>query len=85
MRQLRPKVRSHKRYCQDPACTGVQASYGYEDVKKLIRCVTHKEEGMILLTGRKCEAPTCKKIASFGQRQPGTKVSDVQLACAAYL
>jgi EsV-1-7 cysteine-rich motif len=72
MRQPNPKARS-RRHCKHPACT-INASYGYEDDRKTVRCVTHIEEGMILLTSKQCEKPNCKTRALFGQ--PDTKVSD---------
>jgi EsV-1-7 cysteine-rich motif len=80
MRQGKQRTQKHP-MCQDPACTGTQASYGYEQDKKLIRCAKHIEEGMIYLRAKQCEDPTCSKRASFGQ--PDTKVSDAQTACVA--
>jgi EsV-1-7 cysteine-rich motif len=62
------------RICQDPACTGIVASYGYAHDKKRIRCATHIEEGIILLSCKSCDDHTCNKRALFGQ--PDTKVSD---------
>eukprot|EP00953_Heterococcus_sp_UTEX-ZZ885_P000702 900-Heterococcus_DN1.PRE.2 len=64
MRQGKQKAKHQK--CVDPACTGIQASYGYAHDKKRIRCATHKEEGMIYLIGKLCEEPTCRKQACFG-------------------
>jgi EsV-1-7 cysteine-rich motif len=58
--------------CQDPACTGIEASFGFAYDKKRVRCATHIEEGMVYLAGKKCEEPTCRKKACFGQ--PDTKV-----------
>eukprot|EP00953_Heterococcus_sp_UTEX-ZZ885_P000408 746-Heterococcus_DN1.PRE.2 len=60
--------------CQDSACTGIVASYGYAHDKKRIRCATHIEEGMVLLSCKSCDDHTCNKRALFGQ--PDTKVSD---------
>eukprot|EP00953_Heterococcus_sp_UTEX-ZZ885_P010503 6139-Heterococcus_DN1.PRE.1 len=71
MRQGKQRSRKHP-MCQDPACTGTQASYGYEQDKKLIRCAKHIEEGMMYLRAKQCEDPTCNKRASFGQ--PDTKL-----------
>jgi EsV-1-7 cysteine-rich motif len=82
MRQGKQRTRKPP-MCQDPTCTGIQASYGYEQDKKLIRCAKHIEEGMIYLFGRQCKEPSCKKQALYGQ--PDTKVSDVRLACAVFL
>jgi EsV-1-7 cysteine-rich motif len=72
-KQVRQKKKRVQAMCQHLDCTGVQASYGYEYDKKLIRCVKHIEEGMINLKCRQCEESTCYKRASFGQ--PDTKVS----------
>jgi EsV-1-7 cysteine-rich motif len=60
--------------CQHPACTGIVASFGFESDKRRVRCVTHKEEGMIYVASRRCKNPSCNKQATFGL--PDTKVSD---------
>jgi EsV-1-7 cysteine-rich motif len=62
------------RRCQDPACTGKVASFGYEHDKRRVRCATHREKGMVYLVAKLCEKPTCNTQASFGQ--PDAKVSD---------
>jgi EsV-1-7 cysteine-rich motif len=72
------KQKARKRaMCQDPACKGIPASYGFESNKRRVRCATHKEEGMVLLTAKLCEQPTCNTQALFGQ--PDAKVSNAYL------
>jgi EsV-1-7 cysteine-rich motif len=80
IRQGKQKAKYQR--CQDPACTGIQASFGYAHDKKRIRCATHKKEGMVHLMAKLCEEPTCKKRALYGQ--PNTKVSDIDTACPAF-
>jgi EsV-1-7 cysteine-rich motif len=73
MRQGRKSAKDYYIRCQDPACTGVCASYGYEADGKRIRCVAHKDDDMVSLTSTICENPSCQTVASFGE--PNTTVS----------
>jgi EsV-1-7 cysteine-rich motif len=69
----RPKYTRILNRCQDPACTGVEASYGFEEEQKRVRCFKHKLDGMKLISRRACEEPACDAAAGFGW--PGTQVS----------
>eukprot|EP00953_Heterococcus_sp_UTEX-ZZ885_P005784 3583-Heterococcus_DN1.PRE.1 len=69
IRQGKQKAKYQR--CLDPACTGIVASYGYAYDQKRIRCTIHIEEGMVLLAGRQCKEPNCKKFGTYGQ--PDTK------------
>jgi EsV-1-7 cysteine-rich motif len=59
--------------CQDPACTGVEASYGFVEDQKRVRCFKHKADGMKLIFRPTCGEPACATGPGFGW--PGTKVS----------
>jgi EsV-1-7 cysteine-rich motif len=72
MRQGKQKSTNYAPKCQDPACTGKVASFGYEEDGKRVMCATHKAEGMTNLVSPVCEHPACTTIASFGF----TKVAD---------
>jgi EsV-1-7 cysteine-rich motif len=66
MRQGKQKSKSYAPKCQDPACTGKVACFGYEEDGKRVMCATHKAEGMTNLVSPVCEHPACTTIASFG-------------------
>eukprot|EP00953_Heterococcus_sp_UTEX-ZZ885_P031484 16516-Heterococcus_DN1.PRE.1 len=66
MRQGKQKSTSYAPKCQDPACTGKVACFGYEEDGKRVMCATHKAEGMTNLVSPVCEHPACTTIASFG-------------------
>jgi EsV-1-7 cysteine-rich motif len=66
MRQGRKSAKDYYIRCQDTACTGVCASYGYEADGRKIRCAKHKEDDMVDLINRKCNEPKCNVTASFG-------------------
>jgi EsV-1-7 cysteine-rich motif len=59
--------------CQDPACTGLVASFGYEADRKRVRCSKHKKKGMVNITRKSCEHPACDSAANYGA--PGSKAS----------
>jgi EsV-1-7 cysteine-rich motif len=79
MRKGRKSAKAYYIWCQDPACTGVSASYGYKYDGKKLRCAKHKEDDMVSLVGRKCEEPKCDVMASFGYEADRKK-----LRCAAH-
>jgi EsV-1-7 cysteine-rich motif len=66
MRHGKQKPKSYASKCQDPACTGKVASFGYEEDGKRVMCATHKAEGMTNLVSPVCEHPACTTIATFG-------------------
>jgi EsV-1-7 cysteine-rich motif len=66
MRQGKQKSTTYSPKCQDPACTGKVASFGYEEDGKRVTCGTHKAEGMTNLVSPVCEHPACTIKASFG-------------------
>lgn len=65
--RLEGQVNVQKKICEIDGCN-ITAKYNFSNIKKPLRCSSHKDDGMVIIYGKTCDL--CGKIPSYGIIKP---------------